>query len=219
MASSRSSTCQSWETVQTRVSIKQEGDMSPRSGSVTSSPPLGSPRTGRSPNPQETTPCHPEADVGHRVGLRRPELTFSIERILGLSSSPHSVNPQPVVAAAVPDRRMFASVVGGNIGPIHGRGRNTCRNRSHEDDDDDMDDDDLDEEDDDEGEDNESVIDVGGPGESTQFLSQAGHEFPGELSCMSNDGVPNYQWLHCTRYHPPKLQRKFFLILFISILF
>ncbi|GFO25937.1 homeobox protein msx-1-like protein [Plakobranchus ocellatus] len=203
-----------WEPLLTRV--KQEESFSDSclsfncSGSLTSSPPLSSPRMERSPIEQDNAPqtsgCLSEPEGDHRAGLRRPELTFSIERILGLNSCSQTIKSPPMVVASVPERRVFSMVVAGNT--VTAGDRRSChRGRNRDDnDDEDIDDDDMDEEDD-EDDDNESVIDVGGPGENTHFLSRPGHEFSSELTCANQDGVPNYQWLHCTRYHPPKLQR------------
>ena len=216
MATSRGSSSPSWETLQARTQVKQEEvDLSPCRSSLTSSPPLCSPGVDRFPSVQEsetqTSAGYAQPEVNHMAGLRRPELTFSIERILGLGCTSSSVNTQPIVAAAVPDRRMFTAVVAGNTGSAiyHGR-NNSCIRRQVTSNDDDVEDDDIDDDDDDDDdEDDESVIDVGGPGEGSQFMSRPEYEYSGELSCLNKDGVPNYQWLHCTRYHPPKLQRKF----------
>ncbi|RUS85015.1 hypothetical protein EGW08_007260 [Elysia chlorotica] len=169
----------------------------------------GADRTFPSPGADRTFPSVPHSDTqtcssrsqpesSHVTGLRRPELTFSIERILGLGT--HSALSRPEVSAAGPGRAVFATVSA--LCPA----RPAAFMRHHDrNDEDDVDDDDIDDDDDDD--DGDSVIDVGGPGDGSQFLSRPDYDFSGDAACLTRDGVPNYQWLHCTRYHPPKLQR------------
>ncbi|XP_005099856.1 homeobox protein MSH-D-like [Aplysia californica] len=118
-----------------------------------------------------TTPPSPKL-------LKKPELTFSIERILGLNSSRGS--------GLTPSDRATREF---------SRESHSAYDADFNGDEDDLDDDD-------------ETIDVDDSGPAGHGHEQSSLIFQGEFSSPPREQeTPKYQWLQCTRYHPPKLQR------------
>ena len=115
--------------------------------------------------------------------LKKPELSFSIERILGWGSSKDP-------------KRSSDSKKANQISHLP---QSLCVGRYG----------DVGNDDDEEDEDDDEVIDdtVDVDDSSPKSVSMRG-AYP--QPCDTD--TPNYQWLQCTRYHPPKLQSKYIFL-------
>ncbi|XP_059178505.1 homeobox protein XHOX-7.1-like [Physella acuta] len=103
---------------------------------------------------------------------RKPELKFSIERILGLRSEDETQDLNQTKPNPFDDSRLVAD----EVGDEYNSGEDVDEDES---------------------------IDVDDTSVSDNFHHE---QYDGEY-VKNEDDTLKYQWLHCTRYHPPKLQR------------
>lgn len=129
----------------------------------------------------------------------KPELTFSIEKILDLSSKRTS-DQTLMVSPSTRDKRYL-----GNFFPIKTPEYGRMQNEDDDAEDDNENNDDEDNDDNEDGDVDVMVMDESSmPGNSEHGLFMSAYS----KGFGEDEDIPRYQWLQCTRYHPPKIQRE-----------